>query len=846
MTPDYYQEKKTIKYVIFTFNTFLLPGQITHADIEGFGDAQIFHKVKSEGEEVLLVPFPSKAPEDGSGREGAEKEGYSIHEGLSEDSHSFRVYSEDPSENPKSLFGVTAKVKEIFDIPGTPGKVILEGVNRARVNDLVDDSPRRGQLVEYIYQEDAMQADQDLEDRMTLLSETAMSYLSQVNSNFPATFFFSKMMNSDPDYLTNNLTDALNLDWETKRKILAELDIKARVDLLITAIDKMRRVQTLNQEINKTANARVQSQQNEYLLREQLKVIREELGDKTDDPSSLADEYEEAIQALPMPKESKDQVMREVDRMRYISPMSPEINVSRGYLDTILDLPWGKYTEDNTNLDQVKRILDRDHYGLKEVKERILEFLSVRKIRSEQEDPAGTGKGSILCLVGPPGVGKTSIARSIARAMNRKFTTMRLGGITDESEIRGHRKTYVGSMPGRIISQMIRVESMNPVFLFDELDKIGKDYRGDPASALLEVLDPEQNHFFQDRYLEIPFDLSQVFFLATANTIDTIPAPLKDRMEIIRIPGYTDEEKLQIGRRFLVKKQRDEAGLTGNQVRINQGVVEKIIRYYTREAGVRELERQIGKTFRVSAKKLVEGEDYVSVTTSNLKEFLGEPKYLDEDYLRKPELGTVNGLAWTQVGGVILNIEANIMEGRGKLILTGSLGDVMKESAELAISYIRANAKRFGLDPGMIQWVDIHIHMPEGAVPKDGPSAGVSILTAVLSALTKRPVDSNYAMTGEITLTGRVLPVGGIKEKVLAARRYGISKIMIPKANMRDLKDLDEDLVKSLEFIPLEHVDQVVERVLLGPVEDKKDLVFRREGKEPMGFRSDPGSGEKS
>ena len=483
------------------------------------------------------------------------------------------------------------------------------------------------------------------------------------------------------------------------------------------------------------------------------------------------------------------------------------------------------------DLSYSRKILDRDHYGLREVKERILEFIAVRQLRKDS-------KGSILCFVGPPGVGKTSIARGIAAAIGRKFVSMRLGGVSDEAEIRGHRKTYVGAMPGRIIYHMTKANSMNPVFLLDEVDKIGSDFRGDPASALLEVLDPEQNTAFQDRFLEIPFDLSQVMFITTANTTETIPRPLLDRMEVIRIEGYTDREKMVIAKRHLLPKARKESGLTTKQISFPPAILEDVLHFYTREAGVRELERQIEKVCRRAAKRIVLGEKTVHIGKRTLPDFLGMPKYADEPIAKTPQIGVVNGLAWTEVGGEILKVEANLMTGHGGVLTTGSIGDVMRESAQLSLSFVRANAKRYGIDPGFYNYYDTHIHMPEGAVPKDGPSAGVTILTALVSALTKRPVRNDIAMTGEMTLTGQVLAIGGVKEKILAARRYHISTIFLPKENHRDLMEMEDEVKEGLQFVEISHVDEVIQAALLEPMESKKPIVFQAEEKtHDLGFR---------
>lgn len=500
--------------------------------------------------------------------------------------------------------------------------------------------------------------------------------------------------------------------------------------------------------------------------------------------------------------------LNEVEKLSQMNSQSPEYGVILNYLDWILDLPWEDSKEENIDLKKARQILNKEHYGLKSVKERILEFIAVRKLSKDT-------KGPILCLVGPPGVGKTSIASSIAHALNKKFVRMSLGGVTDEAEIRGHRRTYVGALPGRVISLMKQAKEKNPVFLMDEIDKVGNNYRGDPASGLLEVLDPSQNKTFTDHFMELPFDLSEVFFITTANTTSTIPSPLLDRMEIINLEGYTPDEKFNIGKKYLLPRQIKENGLNKKNFALSDGAIKEIINYYTREAGVRSLEKEISKVARRAALKIVEGEEEkISVTKTNLPEYLGEKKFLFDLLDKKNQIGTVNGLAWTSIGGVTLTIETAVMPGKGQIILTGSLGNVMKESAQAAISYIGANTKKFNVNENFRSEMDIHIHVPEGAVPKDGPSAGITIATSIISALTLRPVKRDVAMTGEITLRGRILPIGGLKEKLLAAQRMGIKKVLIPKDNERDLKEIDDKVKDLLEIVPLSSMDQVIELAL--------------------------------
>ena len=538
--------------------------------------------------------------------------------------------------------------------------------------------------------------------------------------------------------------------------------------------------------------------QREYYLREQIKAIQEELGDEDDDDLLLK------ADKLPIPEESKKKLKKDIERNAKMPTSSPDYAISRNYFDFVFDLPWGIESEDNNDIENARKILDEDHYGLEKIKERILEFLAVRQLTDEKREP-------IICLVGPPGVGKTSIVKSIARALNRKYVRMSLGGIRDEAEIRGHRKTYVGAMPGRIISNIRIAGTMNPVFLLDEIDKLASDFKGDPSSALLEVLDPEQNNAFRDNYLEIPFDLSKVIFITTANNPDAIPAPLYDRMEIIEMSGYTPEEKLQIAKNHLIEKQLKAHGISEDRLSFTDDGIEKIIYSYTRESGVRGLEKEIANVMRKVAVKIVSGEaqDKIVVTKDNVKEFLGVEKYLENEKPEHSEVGAATGLAWTAVGGEILTIEVSIVSGKGEILLTGHLGDVMKESARTAISYIHAHADDYDIPERAFKDKDMHIHVPEGAIPKDGPSAGITIATAVFSALTGKGVRNDVAMTGEITLRGKVLPIGGLKEKSLAAMRAGIKKVLIPVDNMKDLDDIPESVKNGVKFIPVENVSEV-------------------------------------
>lgn len=793
MTKKYYHVEKTVCPVLLARTEIVFPGGALTFDLESEREEAVLDQAVKNNQEVLLLALRDPSVDN-------------------------------PGLEDYMTMGTMVAVRQNFQLLGGNSKVIVEGLCRAEIQRFIRTSPYvEAEVVKYHYDPDELEENDNRALLARLVSSSALSFF-RTSMGIPDFLLLPRLQSDDPGALADEVASHLDLSYEEAQDILTELNVDERLVMVQSALDLQAKLTVLEQQISEEAQDRVKKNQKDFLIQEQIQILREQMDDDGSDPLSIAESYEERVKALKMPEEAREVVLKEVEKLTYLSPMSPDVNVSRTYLDTILALPWGKYTKDRKDLVKSQEILDRDHYGLKDVKDRILEFMAVRQLRADS-------KGSILCLVGPPGVGKTSIVRSIARAIKREFTSMRLGGVTDESEIRGHRKTYIGAMPGRVIAQMMRSKSMNPVFLFDEVDKIGSDFRGDPASALLEVLDPEQNFEFHDRYLEIPFDLSQVMFITTANTTTTIPRPLLDRMEVIRIPGYTEDEKLEIAARYLVKKQREEAGLKAANLAIPRPILTSIIRSYTRESGVRELERQIGKICRRSARKIVEGADKVRVNQTNLSDFLGQPKYLDDERTKTPQIGVVNGLAWTEVGGELLLIEANKMAGRGGLLLTGSMGEVMKESAELAISYIRSNAGRYGISSSFYTFEDIHIHMPEGSVPKDGPSAGVSILTAIVSILTQRPVRSDVAMTGEITLNGHVLPVGGIREKVLAAKRYGIDTVFLPKENMRDLEEVEKASIEGMTFIPVDRVDGLIQKALLSPVEREEEIIFESDKK---------------
>lgn len=630
-------------------------------------------------------------------------------------------------------------------------------------------------------------------------------YTSLIGSSTPESII-SLSMRDNPGYIADYIAQNMFIKHTDKQLVLETLPQIKRLQLVINIVAHENEVLNIEQDINQKLHEQFSRAQKENILREQLRIIKSELGG--DDEESEIDSYREKILALDLSKDIEKKLIKETERLAKQPFGSAEASVIRSYLDTCIGLPWNIKTQEHLNITSVRKILDEDHFGLTAVKNRILEYLAVKQLAPDM-------KSFILCLVGPPGVGKTSIAISIAKAMNRNLARMSLGGVHDEAEIRGHRKTYVGAMPGRIINAISQAKSMNPLILLDEIDKLGMDHRGDPASALLEALDPEQNATFRDNFLEIPFDLSDVFFITTANTIDTIPRPLLDRMEVIELTSYTDEEKLQIAKNYLFPNQRKKHGLNGRQLRLSDDVIRDIIAGYTKESGVRQLERELAAVCRKTAAMIAEGKaKSVIPKTSTIEELLGVRKFKAENISGRNEIGVVNGLAWTSVGGEILEVEVNILEGSGKLELTGNLGNVMKESAQAAVSYIRSRADVLGIDPDFYKKKDIHIHFPEGAIPKDGPSAGITIATAVISALTGKPVRKDIAMTGEITLRGRILPIGGLKEKTMAALRSGIKTVIIPRDNERDLEEIDQTVRRSLNFIITSHVDDILAVVM--------------------------------
>ena len=715
--------------------------------------------------------------------------------------------AEDADPTAKSLytFGVIAEVKQMLKLPNGAMRILVEGLERVEVISVVDAVGMN--LEAYVEKRpDIIDNSAEVEALRRMMEQTFEQWVvatKKVNSEVLLTFKDQE----DPGRIADLIAGYLTIEIDEKEKILEAVDVKTRLKLLYTDLCKELEIVNLEKDISAQVRKQIEQNQREYYLREQLKAINKEL-DEGSDKESEVDEYKAKMSKLKLPKDVKQKLEKELDRLYKMPPMMAESAVIRNYLDTVLSLPWGKTTRENYDLKKAAEVLDKDHYGLKKVKERILDYLAVRAITK-------TNKGPIICLVGPPGVGKTSLAESIARAVHRKFTRISLGGIRDEAEIRGHRRTYIGAMPGRLINGMIDCGADNPVFLLDEVDKLGADFRGDPASALLEVLDPEQNSHFSDHYIEFPYDMSNVFWIVTANTVETIPAPLLDRLEVIELSSYTDDEKLKIAQLHLLPKERKANGLTGKNLTLSAATIQHIIRDYTREAGVRNLERKIATVCRKADRKIVEEKvEKVSVTPSNLKDFLGPIIFLESDMRARSEVGVCTGLAWTSVGGELLKIEVVVCEGKGKLVLTGQLGDVMKESAQAAFTYIRSRAKELGLEPDFNEKVDIHIHVPEGAIPKDGPSAGITMATAMESALTKRKVKADLAMTGEITITGHVLPIGGLKEKVLAAHRYRVKTVLIPKQNVPDLEEIPENVRADMEFIPVEHMDQVTKLAL--------------------------------
>ena len=743
---------------------------------------------------------------------GREKSLNALDAAMAGDNLIILVTQKDPEINDVTVddmypFGVLAHIRQETKLPNGALRVLVEGLERVQLTMVTDNpEPKSYFIGEGTLVDGAAEVDAETEALRRLLLESFEQWMVQnkkVNPDALAGFKGQR----DISRLSDTMVGFLSLSIADKESLLETTNPKERLRALYELLRREVEISGLAKNISQQVQEQIEHNQKEYYLREQIKAISKELGEGEDLQAEIAG-YREKIKAMPMPDDVKAKLNKELDRLLKMQPMAPEGAVVRSYVDALLALPWGKFTQDNFDLDKAKKILDREHYGLKKIKERILEYLAVRSL-------ADTTKGPILCLVGPPGVGKTSLAQSVAHAIDRKFTRLSLGGVRDEAEIRGHRRTYIGAIPGRIIHGMQTCECMNPVFLLDEIDKMASDFRGDPASALLEALDPEQNHAFSDHFIEFPFDLSHVFWIVTANTTETIPAALLDRMEIIQLSSYTEEEKLQISKLHLVPKEKKQNGLDKYKVSFSEKALKRVIRDYTREAGVRNLERTIGTVCRKIAFKIVKGESKsAQVTEKNLEKYLGPVKFLEEDIDISAAVGSCNGLAWTSVGGELLKVEVVTYKGKGQLTLTGQLGDVMKESAQAGFTFIRSRAKELGVPEDFAEKMDMHIHLPEGAVPKDGPSAGVTMITAMVSALSGRKVKEKLAMTGEITLSGRVLPVGGIKEKMLAAYRYGVKTIILPRRNMQDLDELPESVREEMEFHPVRHVDEVLELAL--------------------------------
>ncbi|MEF2093805.1 endopeptidase La [Peribacillus simplex] len=716
------------------------------------------------------------------------------------------VSLDEPGEEDLFTMGTLTKVKQMLKLPNGTIRVLVEGLNRAEVIEFYDYETHYGAKIK-IY-EDSDEKDAEHQALMRTLLDYFEQYI-KMSKKITGETFSSTSDIEEPGRLADIIASHLPLKLKEKQEVLETIDMKERLSRVIEIINNEKEVLFLEKKIGQRVKRSMERTQKEYYLREQMKAIQKELGDKEGKTGEI-EVLNEKIEEAEMPEHIKETALKELDRYEKVPSSSAESSVIRNYIEWLISLPWTKATKDDLNIHKAEKILNRDHHGLEKVKERVLEYLAVQQLTNSL-------KGPILCLVGPPGVGKTSLAKSIASSLNRNFVRISLGGVRDESEIRGHRRTYVGAMPGRIIQGMKKAGTINPVFLLDEVDKMSNDFRGDPSAAMLEVLDPEQNHNFSDHYIEETYDLSKVMFVATANNLGSIPGPLRDRMEIISIAGYTEIEKLHIAKDHLLPRQLENHGLLKTQLQIREEALTKIIRYYTREAGVRSLERQLAGICRKTAKIIVSGDKKrVVISEKNVEEFLGKTMFHYGQAEVENQVGVANGLAYTSVGGDTLQIEVSLSPGKGKLILTGKLGDVMKESAQAAFSYVRSKTEKLQIDANFHEKYDIHIHVPEGAVPKDGPSAGITIATALISALTNRPIRKEVGMTGEITLRGRVLPIGGLKEKSLAAHRAGLTKIIIPQNNEKDIDDIPESVRKALTFVPVSHVDEVLEHALVG------------------------------
>ena len=711
---------------------------------------------------------------------------------------------DDPSVEDLCRVGTIASIKQVMNLPGDTIRVLVEGEKRAVLDTITQEEPYIHGAV--IPAEDSVDASSVEVQALVRATQDFFESFAKASQQVSQETVNSVRDVDAPEQIADLIAANVLTHMEDRQKILEELDVKRRLETLCGILARETELAGVEKQVQARIKKQIEKNQKDYYLREQIKAIQTELGDAE---ATDTDDLRERMEKTPLNEEARQKCEKELERLARMAPGTPEVGVSRTYIEWILDLPWGKTTPDNLDLKRARKVLAQDHYGLEKVKERIVEYLAVLRMKQDM-------KGPILCFVGPPGVGKTSIVRAIAKAVGRKFVQMSLGGVRDEAEIRGHRRTYIGAIPGRIIAGIKQAGTMNPVFLFDEIDKMSSDFRGDPASAMLEVLDAEQNDAFRDHYMELPFDLSKVMFITTANSVDTIPGPLLDRMEIIEVPSYTEEEKLQIAKRHLLPKQIEAHGMQPKAVRMTDRVMRELIEGYTREAGVRTLERTIAKVARKSAVTMLDtGVEEISVTSAVLKEYLGAARYTREMPEKEPRVGVVNGLAYTTVGGELLEIECAVMPGKGTLQLTGQLGDVMKESAEAAFTWVRAHSEQLGLPVDFYKEKDIHIHVPEGAVPKDGPSAGVTMTTALVSVLTGIPVRQDVAMTGEMTLRGRVLPIGGLKEKTLAAFRAGIRTLLIPKENVKDLEDIPPHVLSQFRVVAAETIDDVLKTALV-------------------------------
>ena len=732
---------------------------------------------------------------------------------------------EEPKPEGIYSVGTVATIMRMLKLPDGRIKILVQGLTKGKILDFVQTQPYYVVKIEKIKETPVPEITLEIEALMRTVKEQLEKIVSYGKILSPDLVVILDNI-EDPGRLADLIASNLGLNVERSQEILEIQDPIQRLKRLNEVLGKELEVLEMQAKIQSQAKEEMTKMQREFFLREQLRAIKNELGEG-DEKTKEINEFKKAIEKAKMPKDVKKEALKQLSRLEQMHPDSAEASIIRTYLEWMVELPWKKTTKDNLDIKKAKEVLDEDHYDLEKIKERILEYLSVNKLRKKL-------KGPILCFVGPPGVGKTSLGKSIARALGRKFVRISLGGMRDEAEIRGHRRTYVGALPGRIIQGIKQAGTKNPVFMMDEIDKIGTDFRGDPASALLEVLDPEQNNAFSDHYLNVPFDLSEVMFITTANLTDPIPSALKDRMEILQLSGYTDEEKLKIARKYLIPRQVEENGITEKDLEISDKALLSIIHHYTREAGLRNLEREIANICRKVAKQIAEGthKGKTRVTAANLHKFLGVPKFLDEEGVREDQVGVTTGLAWTQYGGEILHVEASIMKGKGRLTLTGQLGDVMKESAQAALTYARANARRLGIRESVFKDYDIHIHVPAGAIPKDGPSAGVTMATSLISVLTHTPVHWNVAMTGEITLHGRILPIGGLKEKLLAATHAGIKTVLIPFENKKDLSEIPKNVKNKLKIIPVKRMDEILPIALTEDIFEKARAAKKKKKKD--------------